>query len=64
MWELFRRRPKGWMSLSDYHKWRERELVRHPGRLEEEQEQARQWSLRVAEKKLKETSRRLKEKET
>jgi len=48
--KLFRRKSKGWMSISEYHKRHERELKRNPGRFEQEQEQARQWSLRVASK--------------
>jgi hypothetical protein len=55
---LFRRKRKGWMSISEYRKRHERELKRNPGRFEQEQEQARQWSMRVANKS------RAKEKET
>ena len=47
---LFRQRRKSWMSLSDYCKHHERELKRNPGRFEREQEQARRWSMRVANK--------------
>jgi hypothetical protein len=39
-------------------------LKRNPDRLEHELEQARQWALRVAEKKLQENPHRLNEKET
>ena len=49
---------KGWISISDYPKSHKRELKRNPSRFEREQEQARQWSVRVANKK------RAKEKET
>lgn len=48
--KLFQRKRKGWMSISEYRKRRERELKRHPSRFEHEQEQARQWSMRVANK--------------
>jgi len=64
MWRLLRRRLKDWAAGSDYRKRRGRELKRNPGRLEHELEQARQWALRVAEKKLQENSRRLNEKDT
>jgi hypothetical protein len=47
---LFRRKRQGWMSISAYLKRHERELKRNPSRFEREQEQARQWSLRVANK--------------
>ena len=47
---LFRRRPKSWMSISDYCKHHERELKRNPRRFEREQEQARRWSMRVTNK--------------
>ena len=47
---LFRRKRKGWMSISEYRKRYERELKRNPRRFEREQEQARQWALRVANK--------------
>ena len=44
------------MSISEYRKRHERELKRNPRRFEREQEQARQWSLRVANKsRVKET---------
>lgn len=48
--KLFGRKRKGWMSISSYRKRYEQELRRNPGRFEREQEQARQWSLRVASK--------------
>ena len=38
------------MSLSDYDKHHERELRRNPGRIERDQEQARRWSMRNANK--------------
>jgi len=47
---LFRRKRKGWVSISTYLKRHERDLKRDPSRFEREQEQARQWSLRVANK--------------
>jgi hypothetical protein len=47
---LWRRKRKGWMSISDYRKRHEREMKRNPSRFQREQEQARQWSLRVANK--------------
>jgi hypothetical protein len=54
--KLFRRKRKGWLSISEYLKRHERELKRNPRRFEQEQEQARQWSLRVANKsRVKET---------
>lgn len=53
---LFRRRPKGWMSITDYAKLRERVMKRNPERVAHELEQASQWSVRVAERKLKERS--------
>jgi len=43
---LFRRKPKGWMSISDYRKHHERELKRNPLRFEREEEQVRRWSMR------------------
>jgi hypothetical protein len=46
--KLFRRKGKGWISTSEYLKRHERELKRNPRRFEQEQEKARQWSLRVA----------------
>src|SRR5258706_857735 len=58
----FRRRPKGWVSLSDYRKLREREMKRDPDCVARELEQASQWSLRVAERKRKESSHRENEK--
>ena len=61
---LFRRRPKGWLSLSEYRKLREREMQRRPDCVARELEQASQWSLRVAERKLAESSHRLKEKKS
>ena len=64
MWRLFRRWPKDWAPWSDYRQQRERELKRNPGRLEQELEQARQWARRVAEERLKESPRRLNDKET
>ena len=64
MWRLFRRRPKGWIAISDYYEFRHRELTRNPGRLEEDQAQARKWSLRTAEKRLKEVRADCHEKET
>jgi hypothetical protein len=64
MWRLFRRHPKDWAPWSAYRKRRGRELKRNPDRLEHELEQARQWALRVAEKKLQENPHRLNEKET
>ena len=36
------------MSISDYRKRREQQVTRNPSRFEQEQEQARQWSLRMA----------------
>lgn len=48
--KLFRRKRKGWMSISEYRKRHERELKQNPSRFEQEQEQARQWALRVASK--------------
>jgi hypothetical protein len=45
-----RRKRKGWMSLSEYCKRHERELKRNPNRFERETEEARQWSLRMANK--------------
>jgi hypothetical protein len=63
MLRLFRRRPKDWGRWLGYRKLRGRELKRKPGRLEHELEQASQWALRVAEKKLQENSR-LNEKDT
>ena len=44
------------MSTSDYGKFREREVKRDPDRVARELEQASQWSLREAERKLKESS--------
>jgi hypothetical protein len=38
------------MSLSDYRRHQERELKRDPGRIERDQEQVRQWSMRVVNK--------------
>ncbi|HYR77101.1 MAG TPA: hypothetical protein VEM96_14805 [Pyrinomonadaceae bacterium] len=64
MWRLFRRRPKDWAAGSDHRKRRDLELKRNPGRLEHELEQATQWAVRVAEKKLHENSHRSNEKET
>ncbi len=57
---LFRRKRKGWMSMPDYLKRHDRELQRNPGRLKREVEQSTQWSLREAQKKLREISRRWK----
>jgi hypothetical protein len=48
--KLFRRKRSGWMSLAEYNKRHEREVKRNPSRFEREQEQARQWSMRVANK--------------
>lgn len=48
--KLFRRKRSGWISLAEYNKRHEREMKRNPSRFEHEQEQARQWSLRVARK--------------
>lgn len=42
------------MSISDYRRHHERELKRNPLRFEKEQEQARQWSMRVANHNRKE----------
>jgi hypothetical protein len=64
MWGLFRRRVKGWMSVADYGKLREREVKRNPDRVARELEQASQWSLREAERKLKENSHAWKEKKS
>ena len=55
---LFRRKRKRWMSISDYHKWYERELKRHPSRFEREQEQAREWALRAGSKNSAKEQRR------
>jgi len=44
------------MSLSDYGKYREREVKRNPDRVARELEQASKWSQREAERKLKESS--------
>jgi hypothetical protein len=49
------------MSISDYSKLREREVKRDPDRAARELEQASQWSLREAERKLKESSHPWKE---
>jgi hypothetical protein len=51
---FFRLRPKGRMSLSEYRRHHERELKRDPLRFEQEQEQARRWSMRVANQNGKE----------
>jgi len=61
---LFRRRPKGWLSISEYRKLREREMQRRPDLVARELEQSSQWSLRVAERKLREISQRLTEKKS
>ena len=55
--KLFRRKRSGWMSLADYRKHYDRALKRNPRRIEREQEQVREWSMRVASegKKKKET---------
>lgn len=42
---LFRRKARGWMSMADYCKHHEREFKRNPLRFEQEQEQARRWSM-------------------
>jgi hypothetical protein len=49
------------MSITDYAKLRERVMKRNPELVAHELEQASQWSVRVAERKLKESSQRLKE---
>ncbi len=58
MWRLFRRQPKGWLTITDYGKLREREMKRNPDRVAQELEQASLWSMRVAERKLSESSHR------
>jgi len=58
MWRLFRRQPKGWLSITNYGKLREREMKRNPDRVAQELKQASQWSVRVAERKLSESSHR------
>jgi hypothetical protein len=50
------------MSGADYGKLRAREVKRNPDQVARELEQASQWSLREAERKLKENSHRWKEK--
>ena len=50
------------MSVADYGKLREREVKRNPDRVARELEEASQWSLREAERKLQESSRRWTEK--
>ena len=54
MWRLFRRLPKGWLSITEYRKLREREMKRNPDRVAQELKQASLWSVRVAERKLNE----------
>jgi len=51
MWNPFRRRLRGWVSISSYYKIYERERKRNPSRFEKEEEQSRQWALRVFEKR-------------
>ena len=51
------------MPIADYYKHRERELKRNPDCVAQDLEQARRWALRVAERKLEESSHRSKEKE-
>jgi hypothetical protein len=46
------------MSITDYAKLRERVMKRNPERVAHELEQASQWSLRVAERKLEKRSQR------
>jgi hypothetical protein len=58
---LFRRKPKGRISVSAYRRHHERELKRNPGRFEREQEQARRWSMRVANQTRKESGRKQEE---
>jgi hypothetical protein len=60
---LFRRRPKGWLTVAEYRKLREREMQRRPDCVARELEQASLWSLREAERKLREGSHHGKEKE-
>jgi hypothetical protein len=64
MWRLFRRQPKGWLSITNYSKRREREMKRNPDRVAQELKQASLWSTRVAEKKLNESWHRSKEKKS
>jgi hypothetical protein len=57
MWSFFRRKHKGWMSVSAYDRFYRRELRRDPLRFQKEHEQAQQWATSVAEKnRLKESS--------
>jgi hypothetical protein len=66
MWNPFRRRLRGWVSISNYYRLYERERKRNPSRFELEEEQSRQWALRVFEKRTiseSETSRATKGKE-
>ena len=51
MWNPFRRSLKGWVSISNYYKLYERERKRNPSRFEKEEEQSRQWAVRVFEKR-------------
>jgi hypothetical protein len=64
MWRLFRRKPKGWLSITDYSKLREREMQRNPDRVAQELKQASLWSMRVAKRKLNESWPRSKEKKS
>jgi len=64
MWRLFRRLPKGWLSITEYRKLREREMKRNPDRVAQELKQASLWSVRVAERKLNENGHRSNEKKS
>jgi hypothetical protein len=64
MWRLFRRQPKGWLTITDFGKLREREIRRNPDRVAQELEQASLWSMRVAERKLNENRHQSKEKKS
>jgi hypothetical protein len=64
VWRLFRRQPKGWLTITDYGKLREQEIKRNPELVAQELEQASLWSMRVAERKLNENRHRSKEKKS
>jgi len=64
VWRLFRRQPKGWLTITDYGKLREQQIKRNPDLVAQELEQASLWSMRVAERKLNENQHRSKEKKS